>query len=208
MPLQSSGAIHYDFYQLTSEYYYASTIAGCMNEAFDVPTRRSTWVRRSSGTPTRSEEDYGRPMSTRIHNSMDWRDDDRGRYLCSNCKQPGHNKRACKAPSSDNAKSSRAGSGRRTLDAWSALSISRLYDIGPWTSRMLPHVEAAGVWCTTRVQVVETDTLDYALVERWRSETNTFHLANGEMTITLEDGLSYWDYALTETPWTGSTSGD
>ncbi|KAG9446435.1 hypothetical protein H6P81_012563 [Aristolochia fimbriata] len=53
--------------------------------------------------------------------------------------------------------------------------------------RMLPYVEASGVWCTTRVRWLRLDKpLITALVERWRAEANTFYLANGEMTITLE----------------------
>ncbi|KAG9450309.1 hypothetical protein H6P81_010274 [Aristolochia fimbriata] len=108
------GAIHYDFHQMTSVYYYASTNARVYERAFDVPTRRSTCVQEGPVVlPPGPKRTPGRPMSTRIQNSMDWRDDDRGRYLCSNCKQPGHNKRACKAPSSGSAESSRAGSRRR-----------------------------------------------------------------------------------------------
>ncbi|KAG9440447.1 hypothetical protein H6P81_020612 [Aristolochia fimbriata] len=115
MPLQCVGAIHYDFHQMTSEYYYVSTNAWVYERAFDVPTRRSTWVQESPVVlPPGEKRTLGRPMSTRIQNEMDWRDDDRGRYLCSICKQPGHNKRACKAPSSGNAESSCAGSRRRT----------------------------------------------------------------------------------------------
>ncbi|KAG9444653.1 hypothetical protein H6P81_015993 [Aristolochia fimbriata] len=58
----------------------------------------------------------------------------------------------------------------------------------PMDERMLPYVEAAGFGALHRVQWLRQDKpLITALVERWRSETNTFHLANGEMTITLED---------------------
>ncbi|KAG9450245.1 hypothetical protein H6P81_010210 [Aristolochia fimbriata] len=58
----------------------------------------------------------------------------------------------------------------------------------PMDERMLPYVEAAGFGALHRVQWLRLDKqLITALVERWRSETNTFHLANGEMTITLED---------------------
>ena len=35
-------------------------------------------------------------------------------------------------------------------------------------------------------------TLITALVERWRPETNTFHLPVGEMTVTLEDVACLW----------------
>ncbi|KAG9458240.1 hypothetical protein H6P81_002748 [Aristolochia fimbriata] len=58
----------------------------------------------------------------------------------------------------------------------------------PMDERMLPYIEAAGFSALHRVQWLRLDKpLIIALVERCRSETNTFHLANGEMTITLED---------------------
>ncbi|KAG9450575.1 hypothetical protein H6P81_010540 [Aristolochia fimbriata] len=164
-------------------------------------------------------------MSTRIHNSMDWRDDDRGRYLCGNCKQPGHNKRACKAPSSDSTESSRAGLGVCNVvmadapllydqDSHRSESIWHGEDPGclectehfqtlrhwPMDERMLPYVEAVGFGALHRVQWLRLDKpLITALVERWRSETNTFHLANGEMTITLEDVRILLGLSSTET---------
>ncbi|KAG9450527.1 hypothetical protein H6P81_010492 [Aristolochia fimbriata] len=58
----------------------------------------------------------------------------------------------------------------------------------PVDERMLPYFEAAGFGALYRGQWLRLDKpLITALVERWRSETNTFHLTNGEMTITLED---------------------
>ncbi|KAG9446141.1 hypothetical protein H6P81_012269 [Aristolochia fimbriata] len=180
-----------------------------MNEAFDVPTpEKYLGAGRSVRLPPGPKRTPANQCPRCIHNSMDWRDDDKGRYLCGNRKQPGHNKRACKAPFRQISRVPVMGS-RRPLDARNAPSISALYHIGPWTSRMLPHVEAAGFWCTTRVRWLRPDKpLITALVERWRSETNTFHLANGEMTITLEDGGILLDYAGDGDAVTGSTSGD
>ncbi|KAG9442173.1 hypothetical protein H6P81_018027 [Aristolochia fimbriata] len=47
-----------------------------------------------------------------------------------------------------------------------------------------------------------------ALVERWKSETNTFHLANGETTITLEDVAVLLGLRVDGDAVTGSTRGD
>ncbi|KAG9458177.1 hypothetical protein H6P81_002685 [Aristolochia fimbriata] len=75
--------------------------------------------------------------------------------------------------------------------------------------RMLPYVEAAGFGALHRVQWLRLDKpLITALVERWRSETNTFHLANGEMTITLEDvGILLGLRGRREILWTGRLGG-
>ncbi|KAG9450284.1 hypothetical protein H6P81_010249 [Aristolochia fimbriata] len=96
---------------------------------------------------------------------------------------------------------------------------------GPWMPGMhrafpdsLPHwpmdadvavYRGRGVWCTTRVRWLRPDKpLITALVERWRSEANTFHLANGEMTITLEDVAVLLGLRVDGDAVTGSTRGD
>ncbi|KAG9442186.1 hypothetical protein H6P81_018040 [Aristolochia fimbriata] len=79
----------------------------------------------------------------------------------------------------------------------------------PMDERMLPYVEAAGFGALHRVQWLRLDKpLITALVERWRSETNTFHLANGEMTITLEDVAVLLGLRVDGDAVSGSTRGD
>ncbi|KAG9458858.1 hypothetical protein H6P81_003366 [Aristolochia fimbriata] len=79
----------------------------------------------------------------------------------------------------------------------------------PMDERMLPYIEVAGFGALHRVQWLRLDKpLITALVERWRSETNTFHLANGEMTITLEDVAVLLGLRVNGDAVTGSTRGD
>ena len=55
-------------------------------------------------------------------------------------------------------------------------------------ARILPYIEMAGFGDFIRLQYIRIDrALITALVERWRRETQTFHLHLGEMTITLQD---------------------
>ncbi|KAG9441830.1 hypothetical protein H6P81_017684 [Aristolochia fimbriata] len=58
----------------------------------------------------------------------------------------------------------------------------------PMDERLLLYIEVVGFGALIRVQWLRLDKpLITSLVERWRSETNTFQLAYGEMTITQED---------------------
>ncbi|KAG9444956.1 hypothetical protein H6P81_016296 [Aristolochia fimbriata] len=79
----------------------------------------------------------------------------------------------------------------------------------PLDERMLPYIEAAGFSALHRVQWLRLDKpLITALVERWRSETNTFHLVNSEITITLEDVAVLLGLRVDGDAVTGSTRGD
>ena len=54
--------------------------------------------------------------------------------------------------------------------------------------RIMQYIDAAGLTRLFKVPDMEVDhALITALVERWRSETHTFHLPHGEMGITLQD---------------------
>ena len=54
--------------------------------------------------------------------------------------------------------------------------------------RIVPYLRQAGFYGLSQVGFFQLDHhLITAMVERWRSETHTFHLPIGEATITLED---------------------
>ncbi|KAG9442101.1 hypothetical protein H6P81_017955 [Aristolochia fimbriata] len=80
--------------------------------------------------------------------------------------------------------------GKHTLDPKCLECTKHFQTLQNWTmdERLLLYIEAAGFEAFVRVQRLTLDKpLFTSLVERWRSETNIFHLANGEMTIMLED---------------------
>ncbi|WVZ58112.1 hypothetical protein U9M48_008418 [Paspalum notatum var. saurae] len=60
-----------------------------------------------------------------------------------------------------------------------------------WDERYAPYIQEAGMLDLARVVTSGLPPLDpallTALVDRWRTETHTFHLPRREMTITLED---------------------
>lgn len=58
----------------------------------------------------------------------------------------------------------------------------------PLHHRMIPLLQTTGFYSVARVASLQLDwSLITALLERWRSETHTFHLPTGECTITLQD---------------------
>ncbi|KAJ3675493.1 hypothetical protein LUZ60_004535 [Juncus effusus] len=58
----------------------------------------------------------------------------------------------------------------------------------PWDDRYAPFLKKATLLQTARMGWLDYDSrLISALQEHWRSETHTFHLPVGEMTITLDD---------------------
>lgn len=60
-----------------------------------------------------------------------------------------------------------------------------LYTLHP---RMVPYLQQTGFYGISRIGFIPlNEGLITALVERWRPETHTFHLPDGECTITLQD---------------------
>lgn len=65
---------------------------------------------------------------------------------------------------------------------------SRFIRDWPLHDLVRPYVVQAGFYGLYRVGFIQLDwALITALVERWRQETHTFHLAVGESTVTLQD---------------------
>lgn len=62
-----------------------------------------------------------------------------------------------------------------------------------YNSRMDGALKRLGLYQIARLNDCKIDPyLITALVERWRPETNTFHLPVGEVTVTLEDVACLW----------------
>ena len=54
--------------------------------------------------------------------------------------------------------------------------------------RIIPYLQQCRLYCVTRLPHIDIDwSLITSLVERWHSDTHTFHLPTCEMTITLQD---------------------
>lgn len=62
-----------------------------------------------------------------------------------------------------------------------------------YSDDMAQGLKNIGLYQIARINNCPIDpSLITALVERWRPETNTFHLPFGEMTVTLEDVSILW----------------
>lgn len=82
-----------------------------------------------------------------------------------------------------------------------------LLDQWKLTAEQIELVGKAGFHYLRMIPAINFDSaLIAALVERWRRETNTFHLPVGEMTITLEDVALLLGLAIDGEPVIGVTS--
>lgn len=84
--------------------------------------------------------------------------------------------------------------------------LARFMREWPLDHRVRPYIIQAGFYGVYRVGFIQLDwTLITALVERWRQETHTFHLAVGESTITLQDTAVLLGLRVHGDPVTGTT---
>ena len=80
--------------------------------------------------------------------------------------------------------------------------------LGEWklSPKQIELVEKAGFGYLRKIPAISLDNpLISALVERWRRETNTFHLSAGEMTVTLQDVALLLGLAIDGKPVIGIT---
>ncbi|XP_038703728.1 protein MAIN-LIKE 2 [Tripterygium wilfordii] len=80
--------------------------------------------------------------------------------------------------------------------------------LGEWrlTPKQIELVEEAGFGYLRKIPAISLDNpLISALVERWRRETNTFHLTVGEMTVSLQDVALLLGLAIDGKPVIGIT---
>lgn len=71
-----------------------------------------------------------------------------------------------------------------------SIKVRHHYHMAGWTldDRVRHYIIQAGLYGPSRLGTMNVDwALITALVERWRQETHTFHLAVGEATVTLQD---------------------
>ncbi|XBI19446.1 hypothetical protein VPH35_060971 [Triticum aestivum] len=92
--------------------------------------------------------------------------------------------------------------------AWENPNISlnvRCHRVGiPFDPLCSPALENLGFYQIAKMRKINVDKyLISALVERWRPETNTFHLPVGEMTITLQDISCLWGLPIHGKPLVG-----
>lgn len=75
--------------------------------------------------------------------------------------------------------------------------------------RIVPYLQQAGFYGLARLGFIQLDWhLITAFVERWRPETHTFHLPQGESTITLQDVAIQLGLPVDGLPVTGTTAID
>ncbi|CBI37541.3 unnamed protein product, partial [Vitis vinifera] len=92
------------------------------------------------------------------------------------------------------------------LQGPSGQRLARFMREWPLDHRVRPYIIQAGFYGVYRVGFIQLDwTLITALVERWRQETHTFHLAVGESTITLQDTAVLLGLRVHGDPVTGTT---
>lgn len=66
--------------------------------------------------------------------------------------------------------------------------LIRQHKLLKWDDRYKQYIQDTALYGIIQIGSIKVDySLISALVERWRSETHTFHLPVGEMTVTLED---------------------
>ncbi|XP_040956148.1 protein MAINTENANCE OF MERISTEMS-like [Gossypium hirsutum] len=74
-------------------------------------------------------------------------------------------------------------------------------------ARLVPYLEQAGFGSVALIRSSDLRfDLLFALVERWRSETHTFHFPCGECTVTLEDVTLQLGLPINESPVMGVSS--